>query len=133
MPVRALSITSAPRSIGGIAPCPRGPSLIGNCVPRAGAPAAGAGRGHEARPAIVLGSSAPGRCLECNERPAVHQLDARHARPHPPPPPPPPPRTKWTRRVPHPVLIGHTASLGRWAENANLLDARQARGHQTAP
>jgi hypothetical protein len=22
-------------------------------------------------------------------------------------PPPPPPRTKWTRRVPHPVLIGH--------------------------
>ena len=28
-----------------------------------------------------------------------------------PPPPPPPPRTKWTRRVPHPVLIGHAASL----------------------
>jgi hypothetical protein len=26
-------------------------------------------------------------------------------------PPPPPPRTKWTRRVPHPVLIGHAASL----------------------
>jgi hypothetical protein len=25
-------------------------------------------------------------------------------------PPPPPPRTKWTRRVPHPVLIGHAAS-----------------------
>ena len=25
----------------------------------------------------------------------------------------PPPRTKWTRRVPHPVLIGHAASLGR--------------------
>ena len=25
--------------------------------------------------------------------------------------PPPPPRTKWTRRVPHPVLIGHAASL----------------------
>ena len=24
-------------------------------------------------------------------------------------PPPPPPRTKWTRRVPHPVLIGHAA------------------------
>ena len=24
---------------------------------------------------------------------------------------PPPPRTKWTRRVPHPVLIGHAASL----------------------
>ena len=26
-------------------------------------------------------------------------------------PSPPPPRTKWTRRVPHPVLIGHAASL----------------------
>jgi len=26
-------------------------------------------------------------------------------------PPPPPPRTKWTRRVPHLVLIGHAASL----------------------
>ena len=25
---------------------------------------------------------------------------------------PPPPRTKWTRRVPRPVLIGHDASLG---------------------
>ena len=24
---------------------------------------------------------------------------------------PAPPRTKWTRRVPHPVLIGHAASL----------------------
>ena len=31
----------------------------------------------------------------------------------PPPPPPPPLRTKWTRRVPHPVLIGHAASLTR--------------------
>ena len=28
-----------------------------------------------------------------------------------PPPPPPPPRTNRTRRVPHPVLIGHAASL----------------------
>ena len=27
--------------------------------------------------------------------------------------PPPPPRTKWTRRVPHPVLIGHAASTAR--------------------
>jgi hypothetical protein len=25
--------------------------------------------------------------------------------------PPPPPRTKWTRRVPHPVLIGHDVSV----------------------
>ena len=28
-------------------------------------------------------------------------------------PPPPPPRTKWTRRVPHPVLTGHAASLSQ--------------------
>ena len=27
---------------------------------------------------------------------------------------PPPPRTKWTRRVPHPVLIGHAASLASY-------------------
>ena len=27
------------------------------------------------------------------------------------PPPRPPPRTKWTHRVPHPVPIGHAASL----------------------
>jgi len=27
------------------------------------------------------------------------------------PPPPPRPRSNWTRRVPHPVLIGHAASL----------------------
>ena len=26
---------------------------------------------------------------------------------------PPPPRTKWTRRVPHPVLIRHAASLSQ--------------------
>ena len=30
-----------------------------------------------------------------------------------PPLPPLPPRTKWTRRVPHPVLIGHAASLSQ--------------------
>ena len=31
----------------------------------------------------------------------------------PPPPPPPPLRTNWTRCVPHPVLIGHAASLSQ--------------------
>ena len=37
-------------------------------------------------------------------------------------PPPPPPRTKWTRRVPHPVLIGHAASLGRYrADRAHTV------------
>ena len=29
-------------------------------------------------------------------------------------PPPPPPRTKWTRRVPHPILSGHAASLTKY-------------------
>jgi hypothetical protein len=41
----------------------------------------------------------------------------RRARARPPQPQqrrdPPPPRTKWTRRVPHPVRIGHAASLSQ--------------------
>ena len=37
--------------------------------------------------------------------------DAAALRGAPPPPPPPPSRTKWKRRVPYPVLIGHAASL----------------------
>jgi hypothetical protein len=36
------------------------------------------------------------------------------------PPPPPPPRTKWTRRVPHPVLIEHAASLTTLLGGAEL-------------
>jgi hypothetical protein len=38
--------------------------------------------------------------------------------------PPPPSRTKWTRRVPHPVLIGHAASLGRCAHRRTRLQDR---------
>ena len=30
---------------------------------------------------------------------------------------PPPPRTKWTRRVPHPILIGHAAPLTPYARS----------------
>ena len=41
-----------------------------------------------------------------------------------PPPPLPPPRTKWTRRVPHPVLIGHA---GRESEAAR--DIARPRAH----
>ena len=39
-----------------------------------------------------------------------------------PPPPPPPPRTKWTRLVRHPVLIGHAASPPRtkWTRRVPL-------------
>ena len=42
---------------------------------------------------------------------------------------PPPPRTKWTRRVPHPVLIGHAASLSLGApwrtRRSSCSDARR--------
>ena len=41
-----------------------------------------------------------------------------------PPPRPPPPRTKWTRRVPHPVLIGHAASLGRLSSSRSQRSTR---------
>jgi hypothetical protein len=40
--------------------------------------------------------------------------------------PPPPSRTKWTRRVPHPVLIGHAASLSQ----ARLRAREEARVHR---
>jgi hypothetical protein len=38
--------------------------------------------------------------------------------------PPPPPRTKWTRRVPHPVLNGHAVSLSQGAGGAGGGDTR---------
>ena len=41
----------------------------------------------------------------------VHGIDAQPLRA--PAAPRPPSRTKWTRRVPHPVLIGHAASLSQ--------------------
>jgi hypothetical protein len=37
--------------------------------------------------------------------------------------PPPPPRTKWTRRVPHPVPIGHAASPPRAAQASSARSA----------
>jgi hypothetical protein len=40
--------------------------------------------------------------------------------------PPPPSRTKWTRRVPHPVLIGHAASLSQ--ARAAWEDGQHQRG-----
>jgi len=51
----------------------------------------------------------------------------------PPRPPTPPPRTKWTRRVPHPVLIGHAASLttyarGAWRRRRGCSAGRTRRG-----
>jgi hypothetical protein len=57
---------------------------------------------------LLLPSSARGMPESAHapqpRRPAALQRAARRC-------PPPPPRTKWTRRVPHPVLIGHASSL----------------------
>jgi hypothetical protein len=57
-----------------------------------------------------VGASPPPARPRCS-----HSAEPLH---HPPGPvqvlrgaPPPTPRTKWTRRVPHSVLIGHAASL----------------------
>ena len=57
--------------------------------------------GHGRRPAPRAGWS--------SQRPALR--GRAQGRKHAPLPPPPPPRTNRTRRVPHPVLIGHDASL----------------------
>ena len=46
-------------------------------------------------------------------------------------PPPPPPRTKWTRRVLHPVLIGHAAAREGLAAGGSAL-TRGAAGRRGA-
>ena len=51
--------------------------------------------------------------------------------PAPPPTPPPHPRTKWTRRVPHPVLIGHASSLTPYYSDATLEPAPRWRTRAT--
>ena len=49
-----------------------------------------------------------------------------------PPPRPPPSRTKWTRRVPHPVLIGHAACQALTIETG-CFDARGAEVRTALP
>ena len=46
-----------------------------------------------------------------------------------------PPRTKWTRRVPHPVLIGHAVSRGRRGAALGFprVDGRQGAGLPRQP
>ena len=47
-----------------------------------------------------------------------------------------PPRTKWTRRVPHPVLIGHVRGGGSAAAGAHVLaraDVAQRAEHELRP
>jgi hypothetical protein len=46
-------------------------------------------------------------------------------------PPPPPPRTKWTRRVPHPVLIGHAASI--WGGRGGKGEEEEDRKTTSSP
>jgi hypothetical protein len=46
--------------------------------------------------------------------------------------PPPPPRTKWTRRVPHPVLIGHAAQVAACLARLGEHDAAFARAKEAA-
>ena len=41
---------------------------------------------------------------------------------------PPPPRTKWTSRVPHPVLIGHVEVLDALEKETSAAQPRSARG-----
>jgi hypothetical protein len=47
--------------------------------------------------------------------------------------PPPPPRTKWTRRVPHSVLIGHAASLSQVIARPEEPLELQLRGLDASP
>jgi hypothetical protein len=60
---------------------------------------------------------------------------ARHRTGPPQRPRPPPPRTKWTNRVPHPVLIGHAASLSQVAPARHLLPGKErlCKRRQTGP
>ena len=59
------------------------------------------------RPAPLRELASPRGCArQCREE---HRTGCARRRRRAPPPRPP--RTKWTRRVPHPVLIGHAASL----------------------
>jgi hypothetical protein len=65
------------------------------------------------RSSSVLRSPLTSSCVLRQARLQAAEIAGRAARPamQETLSPPPPTRTKWTRRVPHPVLIGHAASL----------------------
>jgi hypothetical protein len=80
-------------------------------------------------------SSAP--LLTCHDdlhHPPRSPESSRKARSTTAPPPPPPPRTKWTRRVPHSVLIGHAATPASRSRNPckETTGARRHRGVRAA-
>ena len=71
------------------------------------------GGGGGGAPLMPLAPCSPPRLsspMQPRTLPARHAAQPTRVRGSRPPPPPPPPRTEWTRRVPHPVLIGHAAS-----------------------
>ena len=78
-----------------------------SAAPAAPGPSGGAGAGGRAAPQLAVSEEGLvflGDLLRPRElRPTEALFQARQ--------PPHPSRTKWTRRVPHPVLIGHAASL----------------------
>ena len=91
--------------------CPR--SLPGPDAPP-GAPAPSRGSSNACRGATFSCGRMPRAPRARSRRTSTRWCSARRLAPQVPPrppPPPPPPRTNWTRRVPHPVLIGHAASL----------------------
>ena len=71
-------------------------------------------------PRAAAGSRGGGTVLEFRTMAAIPQGASG-------PPPPPPPRTNRTRRVPHPVLIGHAASLTPYRRGALRCLGRLAR------
>jgi len=117
----ASATATCPRRGGG--ECRRAPWAAG---------AAGARRGAGARGAHVVadlfGEGREGAVLprglvvhvQLEGEPQWRALAVALPRAAPAVSPPPPPRNEWTRRVPHPVLVGHAASLSQAAGAAAL-------------
>jgi hypothetical protein len=102
--MRPCTHESHPRAAGGCASAAAPPHHVGIARPalqRPGPAAQGAGRGSgRAREWGGGGRAAGARRAGRVRGRAISRT-----------PPPPPSRTKWTRRVPHPVLSGHDADI----------------------
>jgi hypothetical protein len=81
-------------------------------------------RFNAAHPAAKFGT---GNKLTLKDATAEQGIDLRARSP-----PPPSPRTKWTRRVPHPVLIGHAASLPGCSSSTKPTTPRTRRARPAA-
>ena len=80
-------------------------------VERASALSAGAGPADFAAPGAAAKTPVPPPTPGADVFATPHSARPDAGGASPPPPPPSPSRTKWTRRVPYPVLIGHAVSL----------------------